>query len=366
MIITIKVKLDLNKEQHKLVELTLKQVNAACNDISQVAFTENIFNQFRLHHQVYYQIRDKFSLPANHTIRAISKVIDAYKSDKRTLHTFSKTSAIDLDARLFNINTKEQKVNITLLNKRITTRFLCAKAQYEVLQGASIKQSKLCVANKKAYLLLSIEVPDEQSYLIEGVIGIDLGIVNIITTSDGTILSGQHLNNTRFKYQLKRSSLQKKGSHAAKRKLRKISKRESNFVKDVNHCLSKKLILQAVSERKALALEDLKGIRDTQVNRFRRSLQSWAFYQLRSFIEYKAKLYGVPIILVAPHYTSQRCSVCGYTNKDNRTTQDSFKCLACNHTEHADINAAKNIAHKAMRADLSTRPLCSTDDFLSG
>ena len=79
----------------------------------------------------------------------------------------------------------------------------------------------------------------------------------------------------------------------------------------------------------------------------RESLGKWAFYELASFLQYKAKLAGVPVFFVDPAYTSQRCSVCGYTNKENRKTQAEFVCLACGHSENADVNAAKNIAFRA-------------------
>ncbi|MDI6719073.1 MAG: zinc ribbon domain-containing protein [Methanomicrobiales archaeon] len=70
-----------------------------------------------------------------------------------------------------------------------------------------------------------------------------------------------------------------------------------------------------------------------------------AFHQLRSFIEYKTRRVGVRVIDGA--YTSQQCSVCGFTHSDNRPDQAAFRCLACGHTENADINAARNIAARA-------------------
>jgi|GEM_PF-4343003 len=69
----------------------------------------------------------------------------------------------------------------------------------------------------------------------------------------------------------------------------------------------------------------------------RESLGKWVFYELASFLQYKAKLAGVPVFFVDP----------AYTNKDNRKTQANFVCLACGHSENADVNAAKNIAFRA-------------------
>ncbi|EJF06793.1 transposase [Thiovulum sp. ES] len=46
---------------------------------------------------------------------------------------------------------------------------------------------------------------------------------------------------------------------------------------------------------------------------------------------------------VNPKFTSQKCSKCGYIDKENRKTQSEFKCLKCGHSENADLNASKNI-----------------------
>jgi putative transposase len=68
----------------------------------------------------------------------------------------------------------------------------------------------------------------------------------------------------------------------------------------VNHQISKKIVDKALRHRLAIALEDLKGIRErTTVKKAkRRQHHSWAFYQLRQFILYKAKRAGIPVFLV--------------------------------------------------------------------
>jgi len=101
-----------------------------------------------------------------------------------------------------------------------------------------------------------------------------------------------------------------------------------------------------------VALEDLQGIRNR--TRFRKQQRAkmggWAFHQLRAFIEYKARQAGVELIVVDPGNTSRQCSVCGHIAKANRPSQSEFRCVACGHTDHADVNAARNIRSRARAA----------------
>jgi IS605 OrfB family transposase len=181
------------------------------------------------------------------------------------------------------------------------------------------------------------------------VLGIDLGIVNLATTNDGVKYSGEKCTKVRKLYERVRAELQKKNTWSAKRKLKKISGKERRFKRDVNHCISKQIVLTAKGTNRAIALEDLKGIRNggTVNKAVRKLIYKWAFYELAQFIQYKAKLYGVPVFFVNPRYTSQTCSNCGYVSKNNRKSQSLFICEKCGFSENADINASFNIAHRA-------------------
>ncbi|WP_412538078.1 zinc ribbon domain-containing protein [Longispora sp. K20-0274] len=53
---------------------------------------------------------------------------------------------------------------------------------------------------------------------------------------------------------------------------------------------------------------------------------------------------------VNPAYTSQTCNPCGHGAPENRESQSVFRCVACGHQAHADVNAARNILARALRA----------------
>jgi IS605 OrfB family transposase len=131
-----------------------------------------------------------------------------------------------------------------------------------------------------------------------------------------------------------------------------MSGRERRYMKDVNHGISKALVRKAVVSRKALALEDLTGIREEVTVRrdYRYERHAWAFFQLRLFLLYKAAWAGVQVRLVDPAYTSQTCSRCGHCERANRHSQASFRCQQCGFCCHADYNAAMNISLAAGQA----------------
>ncbi len=113
----------------------------------------------------------------------------------------------------------------------------------------------------------------------------------------------------------------------------------------MNHRISEMLVVKAKDTGRGIALEDLKGIREriTVRKAQRRTQHSWAFHQLRSFIEYKARIAGVPVVLVHPRNTSRTCPNCGHCDKKNRPTRDHFHCQSCGFAGPADGIPAVNI-----------------------
>ena len=113
----------------------------------------------------------------------------------------------------------------------------------------------------------------------------------------------------RLRHHRLRAKLQAKDTRSAKRKLKRLFGKERRFAKATNHCISKKLVAKAKDTNRAIALEDLSGIRArvTVRSKQRATWHSWAFFQLRSFVTYKALRVGVPVCLVDPRYTSRTC-----------------------------------------------------------
>ena len=111
----------------------------------------------------------------------------------------------------------------------------------------------------------------------------------------------------------------------------------------------------ALKHKLKIIVEDLKGIRlgarrangSRAANRF---INSWSFFRLQQFIEYKAKEHGITFLKIKPHYTSQECSFCGIIGSRSGETFrcNNRKCSAYPKKLNSDINAAFNIAKRGL------------------
>ena len=350
MQLTAKVKLLPTPEQADVLNHTLETANAACNYISERAWEERIFRQYSLHKLVYYDVRERFGLSSQMTVRCISKVADAYKLDLKTKRSFRKMGAIAYDSRILSWKKKKQAVSIWTVDGRQTIPFACGGRQRELLQRQQ-GESDLVLIDGAFYLLATCEVESSEQLDAEEALGVDLGIVNIATDSDGETHSGAQVNNLRRRHAKLRAKLQQKGTKSARRLLKKRRRKERRFGQDVNHVISKRVVEKAKGTGRAIGLEDLSGIRGrTTVRKSqRRQHHSWSFHDLRQKIAYKAALAGVPVIPVDPKNTSRICPICGCVDKHNRSTQSTFSCIRCGFSGHADTIAAVNIGRRAAR-----------------
>ncbi len=345
MQLTTRVKLQPSEEEHAALLQTLRMCNAACDRISRIAFDQKTFRKFDLHHRTYHNTRAATDLAAGHVICAIAKVANAYKQSTQSLRTFDPTGAIEFNKDTLAWKVLEQTVSVNTVRGRLKLRFLCSGRDKALLSGKR-GQADLLLRNGQFYLCVAVSVAKETPFVPTGVIGIDLGIVNVATDSEGNQYSGEALKKVRKKCRRLRKLLQPKRTRSARKHLQKASQRESRFVKNVNHCISKKMVQLALDRQKALACEALMGIRQ-RGNSFSRAmrteLNSWAFDQLKRFLAYKCQRAGVPLLEVDPRYSSQTCSGCGHCARGNRKSQESFECLCCGLRLNADLNAALNL-----------------------
>jgi len=363
---TICIKLDVNGHDAVLQE-TQKRFNAAASWIATICWDERITNTNTAHHRVYGETRSQYGLGSQLACCARAKAVEAVKAARTqepqrkphqkpiTCPQFGPRGSVRYDARTYRLMSLD-RVSLNTVQGRVTARLILGKRQHDMLidPAWTIGSADLVWRNGIYSLHVTQSTDAPQVTETSDILGVDLGIVNLATDSVGQTFTGAKVHEVQMRYHKRRQELQRVGNRSAKRRLKKLSGREKRFQKDINHKLSKTLVRKAVVSRKALALEDLTGIRDRTTvrreNRYER--HSWAFYQLRMYIAYKAAWASVEVRFVDPRNTSRTCSQCGYCEKANRQSQTSFKCKQCDFCSNADINAAINISRAPVKVPL--------------
>jgi IS605 OrfB family transposase len=188
----------------------------------------------------------------------------------------------------------------------------------------------------------------------EIVMGIDTGIkvpavAYIAGKSARFYGNGREMRYKRRKFYARRKKLQ----HFKKKKsVKRTKNKESRWMKDVNHKISRKIVNHAQKLGVAtIRVESLEGIRQGTTRTSRgacaqknnRATNSWTFYQLTAFITYKAARLGIKVEMVDPAHTSQECPACKHRNKaDDRV----YVCKDCGWKGHRDIVGAINISRR--------------------
>ena len=349
MKLTVQVKLLPTGEQSASLKTTMETANAAADRLSELAWNAGEFRRFPLHKLGYRILRDEFPLSSQVVCLLTAKVADAYKLDRAVQRRFRPHGSIAYDLRILSVNVAALTVSIWTVDGRRKMPFVCGAREIALLAYPR-GEADLILRGKEWYLNITVDVPEEKEIEAVDILGIDLGIMEIAHDSDGKNYSGSTLNKVRHRNRSLRRKLQKKGTKSAKRLLKKRARREANFARNTNHVISKSIVQTAKRTNRAIAIEDLNGIRPRvrARRRQRASLHSWAFAQLGSFLEYKAKLAGVPLVRIDPRNTSRRCGMCGHTEKANRKSQSVFSCKACGYTTNADFNGAGNIRLKGL------------------
>ena len=373
-----KVRILPTEAEAAALDATIRACNSAASWLSARMHGERVYRKHEAQKRFYAELRQRFGLSAQPAIRVIGKVADAYTTLRaniaagncgapgsrrraKTVATpiqFRDVAAQPFDARCLSwqipdvIGGREATVSIWSVHGRLgNVRVLAAPADLALLRTRPIGETDLIYRDGNWFLYATIEAPEAPlAEPANGFLGVDMGIVNIATTSIGRRASGARLNSYRKRQARLRKRLQAKKTSSARRLLKKRGRKEARFAADINHQISKRIVAEAERTGCGIAVEQLTGIRDRVRLRKpqRATLHSWAFAQLGSFLAYKAKQGGVAFVEVDPAYTSQMCSACGWVDKRNRKSQAVFECGRCDFVGHADHNAAINIASRGV------------------
>ena len=188
------------------------------------------------------------------------------------------------------------------------------------------------------------EVPDYEQ--TDAVVGLDLGIKDLIITSDGQKFENKKFyrnNEKKIKHLQRELSRKKKGSRnhdKARLKHAIAHEKLSNCRKDYIQKLTTKL----VKDYSVICIEDLAVSNMMKNHKLAKSISDCSFSMIRQMLDYKCRWYGRQLVVIDRwEPTSKTCSNCGHIMKDWNLGIREWICPSCGTYHDRDVNAAKNI-----------------------
>ena len=356
---TASIRLSASPQQDAALRALQHAYADACNRLVPIVREKRVWNRVALHNLAYSMLRSATPLGSQMCCNAIFSVCKAYKAQK-ALGRIRKDrpvpeirfdrASVHFDKRTYTI--KDETVSLYTLDGRIVVPMRMGEHQRRLLSSGKPKEAELVLRKGVWYFNLVVETQDADSVTSGPVVGVDVGENNLAAISLGKVFGGGRLRHERDRYLAMRRRLQSNGSQSAKQKLRQVSGKEARRVKHINHETSKAIVAAAVAAgARKIVLEDLTHIRARikAGKRMRARLHRWAWRQLQTFIEYKAKACGIAVEYVEPAYTSQTCSSCGGLGQRSK---HRFECPHCGLRAHSDLNASRNLARIGSGAPL--------------
>ena len=204
------------------------------------------------------------------------------------------------------------------------------------------------------------ELTEMPAHPCKSAIGVDLGVMKLVTTSEGDVFKPIHS----FKVnQIKIAKLQRKLRKKIKfsqnwKKLNQKINKLHHHIANIRHDYLHKVSTTLSKNHAMIAVEDLKvvnmsksasGTLEQQGRNVKaksglnKSILDQGWSMLLDMLAYKQQWRGGLLVKVDPRYTSQTCSQCGYVAKENQQTQAKFECMECGYVANADLNASRNI-----------------------
>ena len=358
--VTAKLLIKPTDEQKILLLEAGRAFAKACAYVSDIIFDTHNLNQAKLQKETYEIMRSVYGLPSQMACNVIRHVIGNYRTILANQKEWIKPDYNHVTYALSwnrDYLLRENYFSIGTLKGRIMLPYdIWGMEKY--FDGTwTFGVAKVVNKHGKWYLHISASKEFERldDYNAANVVGIDLGINFTATTYDSKgktiFFSGKNIKQKRGQYKKTRQQLQKRQTASARRRLKAIGSRENRWINDVNHCISKALV-DNNPKNTVFILEDLSGVRSaTEKVRIkdRYVSVSWAFYDLRQKLEYKAKMNSDKVLVVDPKYTSQTCPKCGHAEKSNRKKkQHIFVCKNCGYASNDDRIGAMNLHRKGI------------------
>ena len=247
--------------------------------------------------------------------------------------------------------------NIRITNRRIRlaklgyVHYRTSTEYKKLLKTSKINNVTIKRENGKYYAIVNITTTVEELEKTGKSIGIDLGLKNLATLSNGQEITNLDLKREdkmiqKYQKKLSRQKYMSKNYQKTLKKYYKWTNRKNNKIQNAYHQLTKYLITQY----DIIAMENLNIKGMFKNKKWAPKLQKISLYKLLNMIKYKAEWYGKTFIQVNRFYPSTKtCNTCGYKNKNITLKTRQWTCPICKTKHHRDINAAKNILNESIK-----------------
>lgn len=294
---------------------------------------------------------DKFSLT-----NAIYNLDNAYRKFFKEDSGFPKFKSKKNNHESYTTNYTNNNIVVDYDNNYIKLPKLgLVKAKVHRILNGKIKNATISRApSGKYFVSVTYECNNNDVLPITNKqIGIDLGIKDLVITSNGVKYENSH---TLKYYQSRLIKLQRKLSkkikgsnnyNKLKKKIAICHEKITNIRKDNLHKISRRLI----NENQVIVTEDLRVFNMVKNHNLALSITDASFGELIRQLEYKSTWYGRTLIKIDTFYpSSQLCHVCGYQFKEAKDLSiRNWTCPNCHTLHDRDINAAKNILQEGLR-----------------
>lgn len=355
-----KLRIFPNKKQERQIEEMMKACNIIYNKMLRMQY-----NRFYNYGKILEYRELAFFL-------TLYKKSEEYAFLKNTPSDFLQQKIIDLNNNFFlylkgkrkkprykdeNRETGLRSYNVKLDKNRIKFPFLSIKIK-DTIGLKNITCGTIKKKNGKYYVSIVIKIKQEAIVSQEGDrIGIDLGVRHLMALSNGSFIDYpndilnliKHIDylNKQLKNKEKESGKYRKTKEKINRLWLKLIRKRHDFQHKITTELTKRY--------KYIAVEDLNIQRMMKSSLYRKMIMYQGWSQIIKMLEYKSIQDGGTLVKVDPAFTSQTCPVCNHVSKENRKTQQKFKCVRCGYKENADIVASNNILKKSCGPQASSR-----------
>ena len=319
------------------------------NDAIRICLDEKIKGRLKLRDRVYNELQARYGVVSCFPYSIAEVAWSIVKKHKRWQRKpFAKRLMFKMDAANFSLNYSVLSFPFRK-GARVLVPVRYGEYQRSFLTDKRLKRGSITVTESSIVIAFSNEATlSEPSRKV----GYDLNEKSVVG-SDGTTHDLSEVARLHTLYGIRRSRFY--AGHPRDRRLKKkfaSSRREKERVKQALRRAATLIVEKARANNEAIVLERLKGIRyahkrgNGERTAKRRRIALWPFYQLQSYIEYKARWAGVPLEYVSAAYTSKTCNVCGYINHTLKVTEKSWVCPNCGAKLDRDLNAAINIERR--------------------